>query len=132
MSALAKIKHVSSFVRTVQTVNSPLLRACYCMTIQVNGAVRREGPDRQGSGSADSGRGEILGGNGEILILVMTGKWRNLFFRRRNLAAKFLLVLHTFEPPQNLPPTLHCKFHRVIGRNFLVCHSPVRERFREG
>ena len=103
----------------------------------VNGAVRGEGPDRQGSGSADSGRGEISGGNGEILILVMAGKWRNSVFPVAKFVAKFrgeifVLVLRTFEPPKNLPPTLHRKFHRVIGRNFLVCHSPVRERFREG
>ena len=99
--------------------------------------MRAEGPDRQGSGSADSGRGEISGGNGEILILVMAGKWRNSVFPVAKFVAKFrgeifVLVLRTFEPPKNLPPTLHRKFHRVIGRNFLVCHSPVRERFREG
>ena len=40
MSALAKIKHVSSFVRTVKTVNSPLWRASYCKKTHVNGAVR--------------------------------------------------------------------------------------------
>ena len=105
--------------------------------MQVSGAVRGEGPDRQGSGSADSGRGEILGGNGEILILVMAEKWRNSVFPAAQFVAKFCggsfeLVFRTFEPPKNLPPTLHCKFHRVFGRNFLVRRSPVRERFREG
>ena len=35
----------------------------------------RERPERQVSGSADSGRSEILDGNGEILILVMAGNW---------------------------------------------------------
>ena len=59
-----------------------------------------------------------------------------LFFQRRKFRGEILRrnfrVLHTFEPPRNLPLTLHRKFHRVFGRNFLVCHSPVRERFREG
>ena len=101
--------------------------------IQVNGAVRGQGPDRRGSRSADSGHGAISGGNGEILILITAGKWRNSVFPAAKLFGEiFVLVLRTFEPPKNLPATLHRKFHRVFGRNFLACHSPVRERFREG
>ena len=42
--------------------------------------MRGEAPERQGSGIADSGRGEILDGNGEILILVMAGSDKILFF----------------------------------------------------
>ena len=90
MSSLAKIKHVSNFFRTAKTVNNPrLVLSCYCKVVQVNAVVRGEGPDRQGSGSADSGSGEIAGGNGEILILVMAGSGKILFFQRRNFAAKF-------------------------------------------
>ena len=71
------------------------------------------------------------------LILVMAGKWRNSVFLAAKFVAKccaemFVLVLRTFEPPKHLPTTLHRKFHRVSGRNVLVCHSPLRERFREG
>ena len=50
----------------------------------------------------------------------------------RNLVVKFsCFVLRIFEPPRILPPTLS-KFHRALGRNFLVRHIPVRETFREG
>ena len=65
--------------------------------------MRGEGPDRQGSGSDDSGLGEISGRNGEILILVMAGKWRNSVFPAAKFVVKFcgenfVLVLQTFEP----------------------------------
>ena len=42
--------------------------------------VKGEGPDRQGSGSANSGCGEISGGNCKTLILVMAKMWRNSVF----------------------------------------------------
>ena len=59
--------------------------------------MRGEGPDRQGSGSADSGCDEIL-------MLVMARKWPNSVFQAAKFVAKFcgeifMLVLRTFEPP---------------------------------
>ena len=73
--------------------------------IQVNGAVRGEGPDRQSSGNADSGRGEISGGNIEVLILFTSGKWRNSVFPAAKSVAKFcgeifVLVCAHLSPPK--------------------------------
>ena len=123
MSALAKIKHVSSFVRTAKAANNPrLVLFCYCKIIQVNAVVRGEGPERQGTGSADSGRGEISGGNGEILIVVMTGSGEILFFQRRNLwrnfAVKFSCLFCAHLSPQKI-----C--HRPSTANFTASLAEI-------
>ena len=39
--------------------------------------LRGGGPQRQASGSADSGCGDTWDGDGEIWIWVMAGKWQN-------------------------------------------------------
>ena len=66
--------------------------------------MRGEGPDRQGSGSAELWTWRNFGGNGKILILVTARIGEVLLFQRRNLWRNFcgeifVLVLHTFEPP---------------------------------
>ena len=81
MSALAKMKHIPAlFAQSKQQIAPYRGPANVGHAIQVNEAVRGNGPDRQGSGNADSGRGELSGGNGESLILVMAGTWRNSVF----------------------------------------------------
>ena len=94
--------------------------------MQVNGVVRGQGPARQSVGSAVSGRDEISGGNGGILILVMAGKWRNSVFPAAKFVAKFcgemfVLVLRTLkiatDPPPQISPRLWQKFSGLSQPN---------------
>ena len=82
---------------------------------------------RQGSGTADSGRGEFLERNGEILILVMAGKWRISVFPAVKFVAKFcgkifVLVLRTFvhqnicHPPPQISPRLWQKLFGLLSQ----------------
>ena len=85
-----------------------------------NGAVRGEGPERHGSGSTDSGRGEILDGNGEILTLVMAGRWRNSVFAAAKFVAKscieiFVLVLRILCPQKNCHRPSTANFTAPLG-----------------